>query len=278
MLDRLSADGIDAVSFDGGEPTESPVLVNAVQHAKMRGFEKIGVVTNGLRFANERFLREVWEAGLSVINFSLHAPGPETSRRIHGRDLSSIQFAALDNIKKYQEQIELTLQTVLVRQNSASLKQLLEVETGFAPQGIILIYCIPDRQLTKSGRRVLVRLGDGEVVGCLEHFARQHPEMSLVLRNFPFCKVPEEYWTDMQGSSPPPVNIRKTLRGMLPFWEDWPPNHMLCHHCERSQHCNFPLVPYMLQEGASRMKTYLDLVASLFGSDRLSRRYKEECG
>jgi uncharacterized radical SAM superfamily Fe-S cluster-containing enzyme len=41
------------VLFSGGEPTLSPIFLDAVQHAKSAGFHRLHVATNGIRFAQE---------------------------------------------------------------------------------------------------------------------------------------------------------------------------------------------------------------------------------
>src|SRR5260370_23335312 len=42
------------VLFSGGEPTLSPIFLEAVQHANSMGFHRLHVATNGVRFAASR--------------------------------------------------------------------------------------------------------------------------------------------------------------------------------------------------------------------------------
>ena len=45
------------VLFSGGEATLSPILLDAIRHAKSMGFHRVHVATNGIRFAQNRDLR-----------------------------------------------------------------------------------------------------------------------------------------------------------------------------------------------------------------------------
>ena len=62
----------------GGEPTLSPVLVEAVRHAKKLGFDEMMMTTNGRRLADTGFCDRLKKAGLGRLNFSLHATRART--------------------------------------------------------------------------------------------------------------------------------------------------------------------------------------------------------
>src|SRR5437660_11826986 len=42
------------VLFSGGEATLSPIFLDAIRHAKSKGFHRLHVSTNGIRFADSR--------------------------------------------------------------------------------------------------------------------------------------------------------------------------------------------------------------------------------
>src|SRR5260370_6482902 len=56
------------VLFSGGEATLSPIFLDAVRHAKSRGFHRLHVATNGIRFAQESdFALQAKAAGLHAV-------------------------------------------------------------------------------------------------------------------------------------------------------------------------------------------------------------------
>lgn len=56
------------VLFSGGEPTLSPIFIEAVRHAKSMGFRRLHVATNGVRFAQSPdFALQAKEAGLHAV-------------------------------------------------------------------------------------------------------------------------------------------------------------------------------------------------------------------
>lgn len=62
----------DEILFTSGEPTLCPDLPRFVSWAKERGFSRIGIITNGRRFAYERFLEDLVGRGLNRITISIH--------------------------------------------------------------------------------------------------------------------------------------------------------------------------------------------------------------
>ena len=60
------------VVFVSGEPTLSPHFLPALRWAKEMGYERIGVITNGRRFAYLPFARSTLENGLNVAMVSIH--------------------------------------------------------------------------------------------------------------------------------------------------------------------------------------------------------------
>jgi pyruvate-formate lyase-activating enzyme len=71
VLEDARQKGYTELSLQGGEPTIFPAIVPLVQRAAAMGFSFVGLVTNGRRLANQAFARDLLDAGLSGLTFSL---------------------------------------------------------------------------------------------------------------------------------------------------------------------------------------------------------------
>lgn len=71
-LRRGRADGYDALSLTGGEPTIRPDLLGLVKAARTVGYDDVKLQTNGLLLAVPSNLRRLVEAGVSRVHLSIH--------------------------------------------------------------------------------------------------------------------------------------------------------------------------------------------------------------
>ena len=71
-IDNLIELGYDGVILTGGEPTSSPLLIPALEHATRRGIHS-RMITNGQRLSRADFFRRCVDAGLTHIHVSLHS-------------------------------------------------------------------------------------------------------------------------------------------------------------------------------------------------------------
>src|SRR5216684_8714409 len=87
------------VLFSGGEATLSPIFLEAVRHAKNKGFHRIHVATNGIRFAQDRgFATQARAAGLHAVY--LQFDGTTEAKNSHrgiGNNMD-VKRSALENI------------------------------------------------------------------------------------------------------------------------------------------------------------------------------------
>ena len=75
-IDRLAELGYDGVILTGGEPTISPLLLPALDHARRRGLPG-RLITNGQRLADPALFAACVQAGLEHLHLSLHSSRPE---------------------------------------------------------------------------------------------------------------------------------------------------------------------------------------------------------
>ncbi len=81
---REQAAGTQMITFSGGEPTLYPGLARAVAFARKSGFTLIQAISNGMKFADAAFAREIAGAGLNLAKVSLHGVDAATHDRLTG--------------------------------------------------------------------------------------------------------------------------------------------------------------------------------------------------
>ena len=87
------------VLFSGGEPTLSPIFLQAVQHAKSMGFHRLHVATNGVRFAESRdFAFQAKAAGLHASYLQCDGVSEEKNKHRGLGNYMEVKRQALENI------------------------------------------------------------------------------------------------------------------------------------------------------------------------------------
>jgi uncharacterized radical SAM superfamily Fe-S cluster-containing enzyme len=87
------------VLFSGGEPTLSPIFLEAVRHAKSMGFHRLHVATNGVRFAESRdFVLQAREAGLHAVYLQCDGVSDEKNKHRGLGNYMEVKRQALENI------------------------------------------------------------------------------------------------------------------------------------------------------------------------------------
>ena len=87
------------VLFSGGEATLSPIFLDAVRHAKSKGFHRLHVATNGIRFAQEKdFAVKAKAAGLHAVYLQFDGVTEEKNSHRGIGNYMEVKRRALDNI------------------------------------------------------------------------------------------------------------------------------------------------------------------------------------
>ncbi len=98
-LRRGRADGFDAVSFTGGEPTVRRDLVGLVRAARALGYRELKLQTNGLLLAQRSNVERLLAAGVNLVHLSVHTNLAEPYDRMVRRPGShALMVAALDQL------------------------------------------------------------------------------------------------------------------------------------------------------------------------------------
>ena len=76
-----------SVQFSGGEPTISPIFIDAIKYAKEVGYFSVQCATNGIRFAQDtEFAKQAYDAGLRIAYLQFDGVGNENHE--HRKSLS----------------------------------------------------------------------------------------------------------------------------------------------------------------------------------------------
>jgi uncharacterized radical SAM superfamily Fe-S cluster-containing enzyme len=87
------------VLFSGGEPTLSPIFLEAVQYAKSMGFHRLHVATNGVRFAESKdFAFQAKAAGLHAVYLQCDGVSEEKNKHRGLGNYMEVKRQALENI------------------------------------------------------------------------------------------------------------------------------------------------------------------------------------
>lgn len=147
-----------------GEPFIYPKLAEVIAYAKELGFKYIFLTTNGA-FATPEKMREVLEAGLDSIRFSVNAPNRELYKELHGTDDFNV---VCDNIKylhqyiqEKQNNIAVSLSCVITKKTRGIQAQMREIFSPYVDD-IMFIPVILSRLNNLEELKELYEMQDDE--------------------------------------------------------------------------------------------------------------------
>ena len=102
------------VQFSGGEPTISPIFLDAVRYAREVGYFSVQAATNGIRFAQDAaFARQAREAGLRIAYLQFDGVGEEANSHRKVGNLFDVKLRAIENL--YAAGIDVCLVVTIVK-------------------------------------------------------------------------------------------------------------------------------------------------------------------
>ncbi|HKW35443.1 MAG TPA: radical SAM protein [Candidatus Acidoferrum sp.] len=155
------------ILFSGGEPTVSPIFLDAVRHAKSVGFHRLHVATNGIEFAKTRdFALQAREAGLHGVYLQLDGVSEDDNKHRGLGNYIAVRRQALENIAAAGMRTTLQV-TVDSYRNSGGLGDIVR----FAVQNIDKIHGVVFQPIMFAGR--------DEGVSADERYVRRYPLTQL---------------------------------------------------------------------------------------------------
>jgi len=102
------------VQFSGGEPTISPIFLDAVAYARRVGYYSAQAATNGIRFAQDpQFAMDAAKAGLRIAYLQFDGIGEEANAHRRVGNLFEVKLRAIENL--YRAGIDIALVVTIVR-------------------------------------------------------------------------------------------------------------------------------------------------------------------
>ncbi len=101
LVDDFVERGYFGVILTGGEPSLHPELPKICAYAREQGLH-VRMITNGHRLADEKFAKDMADAGLSLVHVSIYSVRPEIEARLRGtEDTLPRAFAAMENAHRF---------------------------------------------------------------------------------------------------------------------------------------------------------------------------------
>ena len=101
------------VQFSGGEPTISPIFLDAVRYARSVGYFSVQAATNGIRFAQDaEFAREARDAGMRIAYLQFDGVSEEANAHRKVGNLFDVKLRAIEHL--YAAGIDVCLVVTIV--------------------------------------------------------------------------------------------------------------------------------------------------------------------
>lgn len=100
------------IRLSGGEPTLREDLPQIIRFISQEGKCPV-IITNGLKLADRNYVKELKKAGLKYVHFSFNGFNDKVYEKINGRRMLKIKLKALDNLKK--EDMSVAISVMLVK-------------------------------------------------------------------------------------------------------------------------------------------------------------------
>jgi len=146
-----------SILLSGGEPTISPIFIDAIRVAKSLGFDRVHVATNGIRFAEDpSFARQAKDAGLWGVFLQLDGIGEKENAHRGVGNLFAIKQKALEHIA--EAGMKTTLQVAVENQlNNHCVGKLFEFAAAHSNQihGVVfqpVMFTGRDRNIDNDAR------------------------------------------------------------------------------------------------------------------------------
>ncbi len=117
--------GADCLWLGGGEPTLRPDLLGVVRAARRLDYRRILLQTNGMRLAYPAFARQLFEAGVNTVSFSIKGATAATHDALaQTPGCHELMLRAFEACREHGVRIEADL--LIYRRNTAELKAMVE--------------------------------------------------------------------------------------------------------------------------------------------------------
>lgn len=182
--------GFSNLYLQGGEPTIHPQIIEVVRYAKKIGFKKVDIITNGRLFNYLEFTKQIVEAGLDNITFSIQGHTSMLHDFITQSPGSFDQaIQGIKNLRSISHHENIQSSTVIIRQNYISLSDIINLLEPFGIKIFHFIYVIPYDTVMMNNQGVLIKLS--EITTHLQEMLEvvRKKQLQAAVENVPFCML-----------------------------------------------------------------------------------------
>lgn len=154
----------DEVMFTAGEPTLRGDLPDLLRRTRLMGYRRIGMISNGRRFAYRGYLEQLLEAGLQFLIVSIHGPNQAIHDGLTRTPGSFDQVAkGLENIRELRKlgrRFGFSSSTVLNRRNLPVLREMVRFLADFSPDEMVFNAIQPQGRGERYFQQLVPRYSD----------------------------------------------------------------------------------------------------------------------
>jgi MoaA/NifB/PqqE/SkfB family radical SAM enzyme len=131
-LIRARKNGFESIGFLGGEFTLHPDVLKIIKLAKILGFKIIHIISNGRKYQDENFVKQIIKNGVNRFSVSIHSYKPEVEDYLTQRPGGfEEKIQGLKNLIKLNQLVSINLVI-----NNLNYKEILESLKFFNEMGI----------------------------------------------------------------------------------------------------------------------------------------------
>jgi len=201
-LQAMRRAGASEIEFTGGEPTIRKDLPELIAAAKELGYRNISIISNGLRLADERFAKEVVEAGANDFLFSLHGH----CAKLHDRQTAvkgSFRriVTAMGHVQSLGARCRSS--TTVNGQNYRHVTDIVgyQIELGVAAIHLAVFSPVAQAAGEDNGSLVAYEAAAVEIKKAIDHHRQRLPPLSVKYIPFCFMRGYEQYVMNLYQQS-----------------------------------------------------------------------------
>ncbi|MDD3302428.1 MAG: radical SAM protein [Candidatus Gracilibacteria bacterium] len=263
LLDCGYKEGKRFVIFSGGEPTLDSNLGLYIEYSKHLGFEHIRVHTNGYGLKDFKYLRDLYNRGLTGVTISVHGYDEVYERVSQVKGSFNTIKKALKNLeilKKIDNSFVFDTNTVVSKQNYRDIPKIVKFLCNFSlTRGQIVLAYSLDLFTIEEKKEIIPEYN--EIVEYLKKTLKiaYIYNKKFVLENIPFCVIDRLYWNQIINNikiNKESVTIREGNLGNTNL--KWMKNLDECKKCNMNKICRGLPKDYYEVYGDSCIKPIYD--------------------
>ncbi|MBO5372969.1 MAG: radical SAM protein [Lachnospiraceae bacterium] len=184
VIDALAELQVKKIILIGGEPTIYGDFIHLIQYISQKKI-KVGLTTNGLKFADMKFVEATSGAGLTSANISIKGTTPEEYINTTGNNGFEKMLRGYHNLKK--KGISITCSYVITKDDTDEITRLLEFLKKESIKDIVFQFIKP--VVSEKSQKIMEFQEMGNMVKYIYECFEKEDIRYLLELSFPFCYI-----------------------------------------------------------------------------------------